>query len=117
MAAMTPAARKRISIPPVSVFDNSAFSTEPDDEPVTVNVNGVSGEQLRSLIERIEHVVDEIHGLQSDVKEIKKEAKDAGFDVKVINALLKIRRQDKDDLDEFESLLDVYRRALGPGKS
>jgi uncharacterized protein (UPF0335 family) len=27
--------------------------------------------------------------------------------------ILKIRRMDKDDLDEQETLLDVYKRALG----
>jgi uncharacterized protein (UPF0335 family) len=84
-----------------------------DDNDPTFDVGEISGARLRSFIERIERVQEEIRALQADVKEIKSEAKGTGFDIKVINHLLKIRRQDKDDLDEFESLVDVYKRAIG----
>ena len=40
-------------------------------------------------------------------------AKSAGFDVKVIRQLIRIRKQEPAEVEEQETLLDVYRRALG----
>jgi uncharacterized protein (UPF0335 family) len=51
--------------------------------------------------------------LAGDIKDIYGEAKSAGFDVKVIRQLIRIRRQDANEVQEQETLLDVYRRALG----
>ena len=41
------------------------------------------------------------------------EAKGTGFDAKTMRQIIRIRRMDKDDLDEQETLLDIYKRALG----
>jgi uncharacterized protein (UPF0335 family) len=84
-------------------------------EPEPRRVNSVSGAALRSIVERIERLNEERAALASDIKEIKAEAKATGFDTKVIAALIRIRAQDKDDLDEFETLLDVYRAAIESG--
>ena len=51
--------------------------------------------------------------LGSDIKDIYAEAKSAGFDVKVLRQLIRIRKQEPADVEEQETLLDVYRRALG----
>lgn len=115
--ARTAAARKRETLGPVPTGDDPdpAFDTGDMDtqKPVTSNIAGIAGDRLRSLIERIERLSEEIKTLQSDVKEVKKEAKGTGFDLKVINYLIKIRRVDKDDLDEFETMVDIYKRAIG----
>jgi uncharacterized protein (UPF0335 family) len=73
----------------------------------------VSAERLRSLIERIERLEEERKALGSDIKDIYAEAKSAGFDVKVMRQLIRIRKQEPADVEEQETLLDVYRRALG----
>jgi uncharacterized protein (UPF0335 family) len=36
-----------------------------------------------------------------------------GFDVKIIKHILKLKKKDKDDLAEEDSLIDLYRGALG----
>jgi uncharacterized protein (UPF0335 family) len=77
------------------------------------DVGGIAGERLRSLIERIERLEEEKRTLAADIKEVYAEAKGTGFDTKIMRQLIRIRRMDKDDLDEQESLLDVYKRALG----
>ncbi len=51
--------------------------------------------------------------MASDIKDVYSEAKSAGFDVKVISQLISIRRKEPAEVEEQESLLDVYRRALG----
>ena len=83
-------------------------STEKDPE-----VGGIAADRLRSLIERIERLEEERKALGSDIKDIYAEAKSAGFDVAVIRQLIRIRRREPADVQEEESLLDVYRRALG----
>jgi uncharacterized protein (UPF0335 family) len=77
------------------------------------DVGGVAGDQLKSLIERIERLEEEKRTLGEDIKEVYAEAKGNGFDVKIIRQIIRIRRMDQDDLDEQETLLDVYKRALG----
>jgi uncharacterized protein (UPF0335 family) len=74
---------------------------------------GVAGERLKSFIERIERLEEEKRALAADIKEVYSEAKGAGFDIKTIREIIKIRRMDEADLDEREALLDTYKRALG----
>lgn len=73
---------------------------------------GIAGDRIRSFIERIEHIDEEIKALTEGKKEIFGEAKGEGFDVKVLKEILRLRKQDKDERDEHESLLDLYLRAL-----
>ena len=77
------------------------------------DVAGVAGDRLKSFIERIERLEEEKRALAEDIKEVYAEAKGTGFDTKIMRQLIKIRKMDKDDLDEQETLLDVYKRAIG----
>jgi len=77
------------------------------------DVGGVAGEQLKSFIERIERLEEEKNALSGDIKEVYTEAKGNGFEPKIMRQIIKIRKMDKDALDEQESLLDLYKRALG----
>ncbi len=74
---------------------------------------GIAGERLRTIVERIERLEEERKALAGDIKDIYVEAKSAGFDVKVLRQLIRIRRQEPAEVEEQETLLDVYRRAIG----
>jgi uncharacterized protein (UPF0335 family) len=74
---------------------------------------GVAGDQLRAFVERIERIEEEIKGLTEDKKDIFAEAKGEGFDVKILKEVIRIRKQDQDERQEHESLLEVYLHALG----
>jgi uncharacterized protein (UPF0335 family) len=117
LMALTRAQQKRSTLGPVPTTEDSdpldIGTKDPQTQGTAVNVAGISGERLRSFIERIERLNEEKAALAADIKEIKAEAKATGFDVKIINYLIKIRKQDKDDLDEFETLVETYKRALG----
>lgn len=76
-------------------------------------VGGIAGDQLKSFVERIERLIEERKTLQADIKEVYAELKGTGFDPKIVRKIIAERARDKDDLDEEQSLLDVYRRALG----
>ena len=77
------------------------------------DVAGIAGDRLKSFIERIERLEEEKRALAEDIKEVYAEAKGTGFDTKIMRQIIKIRKMDKDDLNEQETLLDVYMRALG----
>ena len=74
---------------------------------------GLATDRLRNIVERIERMEEEKKALASDIKDIYIEAKSAGFDVKVLRQLIRLRKQDAADVAELESLLDVYKSALG----
>jgi uncharacterized protein (UPF0335 family) len=74
---------------------------------------GIAADRLRSIVERIERLEEERKALSSDIKDIYAEAKSAGFDVKVLRAIIRIRKQEPAEVEEQETLIDVYRRALG----
>lgn len=51
--------------------------------------NGNEDRRLTSLIERIEHLEDEKRAIAEQISGVKQEAKSAGYDVKVLNAILR----------------------------
>jgi uncharacterized protein (UPF0335 family) len=77
------------------------------------DVGGVAGDRLRSFIERIERLEEERRVLGADIKEVYAEAKGNGFEPKIMRQIVRLRKKDKDELDEEEGLLEVYKRALG----
>ena len=75
-------------------------------------VGGIDSTRLNSLIERIERLEEEKKGLASDIRDIYAEAKGVGFDVKIMKAIIKLRKMNQADRDEQEFLLETYRKAL-----
>jgi len=73
----------------------------------------VAADRLRSIIERVERLEEERKALGGDIRDIFAEAKSAGFDVKVIRQIIRLRRMEPSEVQEQETLLDIYRRALG----
>jgi len=78
---------------------------------------GIAGDRIRSIVERIEHIEEEIKALNEGKKEVFQEAKGEGFDLKVIKEIIRLRKQDKDERDEHESLLDLYLSAIESSKT
>jgi uncharacterized protein (UPF0335 family) len=73
---------------------------------------GIAGGRIRSFVERIEHIEAEIAELNEGKKEVFAEAKGEGFDIKIIKEIIKLRKQDEDERDEHETLLDLYMKAM-----
>lgn len=76
-------------------------------------VGGVAVEQLRTIIARVEKLEDEKAGLADDIRDVFAEAKGNGFDVKAIRSIIKLRKKDAQEIEEEETILDTYKRALG----
>ena len=75
-------------------------------------VGGVSTDRLRSFVDRIERLEEEKMALAADIREVYSEAKGAGFDVRVMRQLIRLRKLDKADRTQMEEILSVYERAL-----
>lgn len=75
--------------------------------------SGISGQQLKAFIEKIERLEQDKAEIAEVVRETFAEAKSEGFDVKVMRQLIKLRRMKKEEVEEQEELLDLYRNALG----
>ena len=73
---------------------------------------GIPGDRICAFVERVERIDKEIKALNEGKKEVFAEAKGEGFDVKVLREILRLRKQDKDERDEQELLLDLYLRAM-----
>ncbi len=94
----------------LDTIDRDSAKTASADHASTGNI---AGDRLKSLVERIERLEEERKALGSDIKDIYAEAKSAGFDVKILRQLIRLRKQEPAEIEEQETLLDVYRRAIG----
>jgi uncharacterized protein (UPF0335 family) len=72
----------------------------------------IPGGKIRAFVERIENLDSEIQELSEQKKEVFAEAKGEGFDVKILREIVKLRKQDEEERDERESMLDLYMRAM-----
>lgn len=76
------------------------------------NIGGISAQRLKSFVERVERLEEEKAALAGDIREVYAEAKGAGFDVKVLRQVVRLRKLDKADRQQQEALLETYLRAL-----
>lgn len=73
----------------------------------------IAAEQLRLFIERIERLEEDKRGIAEDIKNVYSEAKANGYDAKVMRDIVRLRRMEKNDRQEWEAILDTYKTALG----
>lgn len=89
-----------------------AIDKATSDAPLD-NTGGVSGERLRSFIQRIEKLEEDKAAVGEDLKEVFAEAKGTGFDVKIIRQIVRLRKQEVEQRRENAELLDLYCAAIG----
>jgi uncharacterized protein (UPF0335 family) len=73
----------------------------------------VAAGQLRAFIERIERLEEEKKTIADDIKEVYAELKGTGFDTKAVRTIVRLRKKDQAERQEEESILDLYKAALG----
>jgi len=84
-----------------------------DTNPTVTGKNSVSGEQIRSYVERYERLEVEKKEISEDQKLVMVEAKAAGFDTKILRHCIKVRTRKPADYHEAQALADMYLSALG----
>jgi len=70
-------------------------------------------DQLKAFVERIERLEEEKKAIADDIRDVYAEAKGNGYDVKAMRAVVRLRKQDKDERAEYEAVLETYMHALG----
>ena len=72
-------------------------------------------DRLRLLIERVERLEEEKKGISDDIRDVYAEAKAVGYDSKIMRQIVRLRKMKPDDRREMETILDLYKSALGLG--
>ena len=77
------------------------------------DAHGVARDQLRAFVERIERLEEEKKAIADDIRDVYAEAKGNGFDVKALRTIVRMRKQDANERQEAETILETYMQALG----
>lgn len=78
--------------------------------------DAVAGDQLKTIVERIEKLEEEKQTIADDIREVYAEAKGNGYDTKVLRQVIAIRKRDANERAESEAILDLYLQAVGESK-
>ena len=70
-------------------------------------------DQLKAFVERVERLEEEKKALADDIRDVYAEAKGTGFDVKALRTVVRLRKQDPQERQEAETILETYMHALG----
>lgn len=73
----------------------------------------VQGDQLKSVVQRIERLEEERKSIGADIAEVYAEAKANGYDAKVLRKVVALRARDLNERKEEEAILDLYLQAVG----
>lgn len=76
---------------------------------------GAAAEQLQAIVERLENLAEEREGINADMRQVRAEAKLAGFDPATITKVIVRRKKSPEDLIEADALVETYEAALGCG--
>ncbi len=82
-------------------------------DDITDTSQTVAAGQLRAFVERIERLEEEKKTIADDIKEVFAEAKGTGFDTKAMRSIIRLRKKDQAERQEEESILELYKAALG----
>src|ERR1700745_1019997 len=70
-------------------------------------------DQLKSVVERVERLEEEKKTISAHNRAFSAEAKGNGFDVKALRTIVRLRKQDANERQEQETIVDTYMQALG----
>ena len=82
------------------------------EQPEAANTR-FAKDQLKAFVERIERLEEEKKTISDDIRDVFAEAKGNGYDVKALRTVIRLRKQDKQEREEQEAILDTYLQALG----
>jgi uncharacterized protein (UPF0335 family) len=90
-----------------------AISAARNEELTSDAAHGFAKDQLKAIVERIERLEEEKKTISDDIRDVYAEAKGNGFDTKALRTIVRMRKQDANERQEQETILDTYMQALG----
>ena len=70
-------------------------------------------EKLTQFVAKIERLEEEKKGTADEIKETYAEAKALGFDSKALRAIIRLRKQDREERETLEQIVNLYLGVLG----
>lgn len=74
---------------------------------------GIAADHLKAFISRVERLEEEKASITGDIREVYAEAKGMGFDPKIMRQIVRLRKMDRHDYQEQQTLLELYKAAVG----
>ena len=68
---------------------------------------------LKRIVQEAEGLISQKAEIATELTELLKDAKENGFDTKVIRKVIKLRAMKESEREEAEMILDTYLRAVG----
>lgn len=69
-------------------------------------------EQLQQYIDRIEKLTEEANNIKADIRQVYSDARSSGFDTKAIREVIKLKKMNPADRQEFNFLREEYSKLL-----
>lgn len=92
---------------------NKEGTGQSDDMGGSDVLSQAARQKLRLTIQRIEALEADRKEIAESIKEVYGEAKALGYDTKALRSCIRIRKQDRQERQEQEAILEVYLDALG----
>jgi uncharacterized protein (UPF0335 family) len=90
-------------------MSKSNLKTKDED----ISSGEISGNRLKSFIERVERLEEEKKALGEDIRDVYSEAKATGFEPKIMRKIVSLRKTNLEKRREEQELLDLYMSAIG----
>ena len=84
-----------------------------DDGAAGMAITEAAREKLKQIVAKIERLEEEKKEVAGQIKDVYGEAKSMGYDTKALRAVVRLRKQDRQEREEYEAILDTYLLALG----
>ena len=73
----------------------------------------IAVDQIKQYFDKVQRLEEEKRNIMEDIKDVYKDAESNGFDPKILRKVHRLAKLDPDKLAEEESLVNLYRDALG----
>jgi uncharacterized protein (UPF0335 family) len=105
------AVKRRGQSPPANASGASMSAVE-QERPQAAKTR-FAKDQLKAFVERIERLEEEKKTISDDIRDVYAESKANGFDVKALRAVIRLRKQEPQERNEHQIILETYMNALG----
>src|SRR4051794_12267379 len=92
---------------------STAFQSPPTQRTQMSEPGQGHNGQLKSIVERINNLMDARDEISSDIRDVFAEAKGNGFDLPALRAIVRTQREDAEKRRNREAMIDMYRGELG----
>ena len=84
-----------------------------DDGAAAAALTQAAREKLKQVVSKIEKLEEEKKEVAGQIKDVYAEAKSMGYDTKALRTVIRLRKMDRQEREEAQTILDTYLLALG----